>query len=102
MTTETSERRKYALVHVAAGDYLCASNDGHHLWRFMRYTEDGSLETGDGKQIVGDFWEAYRMPMPAEPESLDPDDIASRGWSTEASLLATRAAAIDVMLRRKS
>jgi hypothetical protein len=96
--------RRYALTRVAAGMYLCPSNDRTRLWRFYRYYEDGSLASYDqagnmiGRPIVGHFWEAESCPISeGDVIDLDPDFLADLPWRTEGSLYPTRAAAVRFM-----
>lgn len=97
--------RKYALIRVAAGDYLLPSNDLKTLWRIRSYREYGDAYwvDVDGKEHVvkGIFWEASRYfdgPMAA----VDDDDLLDRDrWQSYSDSHRTRQEAIDEALRRE-
>jgi hypothetical protein len=92
------EQRKYALNRVRSGDYLCPSNDCQTLWRFTKYTEDGSLATMDGRVIRGQFWDVSSIPMPPSG-AVDREWVDEQPWRTVETLIGTRREAIGVMER---
>jgi len=93
-----SERR-YALTKVRSGDYLCLSNDGTRLWRFMTY-EDGSAFGLDVDYVRRTFWRVQYADMAeiTEVHARDADILDPMYWVDEQVHLPTRQAAINVML----
>jgi hypothetical protein len=87
------EPRKYALIKLDTGDYLCPSNDKSTLWRFQRY-EDGRFYGLDVDYEARTFWRVLRRPMPTEftEHLLDVGD-----WTEVQVWLPTRAAALAVV-----
>lgn len=62
--SQNTPQRKYRMIRLSAGDYLLPGNDGETIFRIAKYVEDGTLETGDGETITGEFWAAWRWPRP--------------------------------------
>jgi hypothetical protein len=99
------DQRKYQMTRIEAGDYLVPSNDSTELWRFTRYEEDGSLADDDGgNKVVGMFWRAGRFNGTLDQAQAlmnrDPDEFLDWSrWFEQDSLLPSRKAAIEVMLR---
>ena len=97
-------QRKYALTRIKAGDYLLPGNDGRTLWRIYSYEEDGSGEwcvNGKWVKITGTYWGVMKYdPYGVVDFSNLPDDFLEWDrWSSWGSLLATRQAAINEVLR---
>ena len=93
------EGRKYALIKVAAGDYLCPSNDGETLWRFHTY-EDGRVAGLEVDYEVRTFWRAVYIPL-AKVENQPVNDLPGPWddvWIESDWFLPTRKAAIDRMV----
>ena len=102
--------RRWAMIRVRAGDYLLPSNDKTTLWRLATYEEHGDAEwqDGDGRwhKIRGTFWAVYRyehgrrsFPDLDAPEWTGDDFLDWDRWVCHETSLATRAAAIDSVLR---
>lgn len=87
--------RRYALVKLAAGDYLFPSNDGRLLWRVMRYHE--GPETGiDEPGAAGWYWQAARYRGTLEEAEREGEALLfSDRWVYVATWLRTRQEAID-------
>lgn len=92
----TPTARRYALIRVRAGDYLCPSNDGLTLWRFSAY-EDGAdygLVVAYGSRR---FWKASRTPMPDSGRGrglLDLDALDDLPWIESHAWIPSRKAAV--------
>lgn len=100
--------RRYAMIHVKAGDYILPSNDAKQLWRIYRYDEDGSAEYGNyengvwvGRKIIGTFWATarYDRPFHNAGEWTDPDFLEWNNWLTWETSLPSRKAAVESALR---
>lgn len=89
--------RRYALIYVNTGDYLCPSNDGTELWRFTRYEDGPAL----GAEVAGTFWAALRAPMPSGGV-IEGDDLDLMEFVHVHVQLRTRRDAINVMLEREA
>ncbi len=87
--------RRWRMIRVEAGDYLCPSNDRAKLWRFHTYV-DGRVFGLDVGFEERTFWRAVWMLMPVDLAEL-PGPWAP-AWVESDWYLPTRAAAIGRML----
>ncbi len=95
MSATMQTERKYAMMRIAAGDYLLPSNDAKTIWRLVSMLEGPStgIEGWARDRTVWSVWrwtDTQRMPY-VDASSLD-------GWEMWDSMLATRAEAIEVAL----
>lgn len=98
MGQQSSEpARRYALRRIDPGDYLCSSNDGVTLWRFSRYEDGMAHGLMDAAFERRSFWRARQAPMPAGGV-VERDEVENLLWREVGVMLASRRAAIDVML----
>ena len=95
------QRRKYALVKLHRGDYLCISNDRQKVWRFRAY-EDGRVGGLDVPFESRTFWSVSWVDYDlAQREWLKLDDfyaVDDLPWFYVHDSLASRKDAINVML----
>lgn len=96
-------KRKYALIKVGQGYYVCPSNDMKTLWRFYSYQEDGSLYRHNAitgkhatRPTLGTFWRAEYTPMPTNLDLTD-DELMDMHWVCYADICKTRKEAIESM-----
>ncbi len=92
--------RTYALVKVAAGDWLLPSNDARTLWRLQRY-EDGPSHGLDPEVFPTDFeaWQLWRYKRPLAAALWREDVEDWDQWTLVATNLETRGEAIDEAMR---
>lgn len=98
---EPARERRYALTRVQPGDYLCPSNDGQRLWRFLRYEDGRAAGLLDCGFESRPFWRALSTPMPADG-TYDVEALDELAWQEWEAMLPTRRAAIAVMLKEGS
>jgi len=91
--------RRFALIRLKAGDWVCPSNDCTVLWRFRRY-EDGSYHGLDVDYERRDFWMVERASLAEAERALARDDEPE--WLTWDTMLPTRKAAIDSVFKEDS
>lgn len=102
MTTET--KRKYALTKVDAGDYLLPANNGRTLWRIARY-QDGPSTGLEDMPRDDMFWGVWRWTGHVGIDTQSGRIAVADGledwslWEMDASLLRTRAEAIEEAMR---
>lgn len=96
-------KRKFALVKVAAGDWLLPSNDERTLWRLRRY-EDGPSYGLDPEVFPTDFsaWQLwrYRHPLVAAVRRVDDDLHDWDQWDLISQHHKTRGEAIDEAMKQ--
>lgn len=72
--------RKYALIKICDGDYICPSNDATRLWRFNKYIDGPCLGLDWPKDR--EVWASSYAPMPNDPISVgEIDDLHWENWS---------------------
>ncbi len=86
--------RKWAMVKVGPGDWTLMSDDRATMYRFRSYDEDGSAERGDGRVILGRFWEVYTCPVAALYE-FDVDTFEEAPWRCIATVMPSRRACVE-------
>lgn len=96
-----TDTRKWAMTRVAAGDYICLSNDQQTVWRFHQHIDGRSL----GLICNYDertFWRACYMTIEKAkalgPKLYESDRWDERVWIESDWHLPSRKAAVERML----
>lgn len=93
--------RKYRMMRLKAGDYICPSNDELTLWRFHQHI-DGRVFGLECDYEERTFWRAIWMPMDVAREmgpALADSNPWEKPWHEADWYLPTRHAAIERMLK---
>ena len=96
--------RKYRMMRLGPGDYLCPSNDRTKLWRFTMHRDGTAYGLVNVSYRDREFWRAVWMPMEQAEQFFaerggDLPDPWTSVWTEADWYLPSRKAAIEVMLR---
>lgn len=93
-TTLDGTTRKYTLTKIAKGDYICSSNDGETLFRFIKYFDgpsSGLMDRGPDR----DYWMVASAPL-AVVADVDIETFSPL-WKIQADACDTRKEAMAVV-----